>query len=193
MIRKDSALDADRPHYYSQFWIDVASGKRDLDSYQTATITEHAHDARDEAFDELDMDELEEPIEAPAAKPIKPAKPKVEPKRPEPQRPALTSLADLAKIDSLMKSSAEMDDDTVPDIESAAVGAPSSDEAIVTDFDPNALDLVPAPEEEEPVVAGDEEFGDVQYDEENEWGEDEDEPRRGSKPNKRRREPRREF
>jgi hypothetical protein len=193
MIRKDSALDTDRPHYYSQFWIDVASGKRDLDSYQAATTTEHGHDASDRAFDELNMDELEEPLEAPVARPVKPTKPKVEPKRPEPQRPALTSLADLARIDSLMKSSAEMDDDTVPDIESAALGAPGVDEAIVTDFDPNALDLTPAEEEAEPVVAGDEEFGDVQYDEEDEWGEDEDEPRRGSKPNKRRREPRREF
>ncbi len=193
MIRKDSALDTDRPHYYSQFWIDVASGKRDLDNDQTAAATEHDHDARDEAFDELDMDELEAPIEIPAAKPVKPAKPKVEPKRPEPQRPALTSLADLAKIDSLMKSSAEMDDDTVPDIESAALGAPGVGEAIVTDFDPSALDLAPEAQAEEPVVAGDEEFGDVQYDEEDEWGEDEGEPRRGSKPNKRRREPRREF
>jgi hypothetical protein len=193
MIRKDSALDTDRPHYYSQFWVDVASGKRDLSNYQAATIAERDHEARDGALDELDVDELEEPIEAPAAKPVRPAKPKVEPKRPEPQRPALTSLADLAKIDSLMKSSAEMDDDTVPDIESAALGSPSADEAIVTDFDPNALDLARGPEEEEPVTAGGEEFGDVQYDEEDEWGEDEEEPRRGSKPNKRRREPRRDY
>ncbi len=28
MIRKDSEKDSDRPHYYSQFWLDVAAGRR---------------------------------------------------------------------------------------------------------------------------------------------------------------------
>ncbi|HLX39486.1 MAG TPA: hypothetical protein VKR42_03100 [Ktedonobacteraceae bacterium] len=28
MARKDSEKDADRPHYYSQFWLDVAAGRR---------------------------------------------------------------------------------------------------------------------------------------------------------------------
>jgi hypothetical protein len=184
MIRRDSALDADRPHFYSQFWIDVASGKRTA-SATPAVITAPESDAADE---EQDDDELEEPIEVLAAKPAKPVRPKAEPKRAEPPRSALTSLADLAKIDLMMKSSAEMDDDTVPDIEGAAVGAPDAGEAIVTDFDTNALGVA-----EEPVVADEAEFGDVEYDEADEWGEDEDEPRRGSKPNKRRREPRREF
>src|SRR5579864_7475320 len=28
MTRKDSEKDAERPHYYSQFWLDVAAGRR---------------------------------------------------------------------------------------------------------------------------------------------------------------------
>src|SRR5579863_9368397 len=28
MARKDSEKDADRPHFYSQFWLDVAAGRR---------------------------------------------------------------------------------------------------------------------------------------------------------------------
>src|SRR5438132_2711827 len=28
MARKDSEKDAERPHYYSQFWLDVAAGRR---------------------------------------------------------------------------------------------------------------------------------------------------------------------
>src|ERR1700730_12499345 len=28
MTRKDSEKDADRPHYYSQFWLDIAVGRR---------------------------------------------------------------------------------------------------------------------------------------------------------------------
>jgi hypothetical protein len=28
MTRKDSDKDADRPHYYSQFWLDIAAGRR---------------------------------------------------------------------------------------------------------------------------------------------------------------------
>ncbi|HEY4387187.1 MAG TPA: hypothetical protein VGN34_22250 [Ktedonobacteraceae bacterium] len=28
MTRKDSEKDSDRPHYYSQFWLDVAAGRR---------------------------------------------------------------------------------------------------------------------------------------------------------------------
>jgi hypothetical protein len=30
MIRKDSEKDTERPHYYSQFWLDVAAGRREI-------------------------------------------------------------------------------------------------------------------------------------------------------------------
>lgn len=194
MIRKDTALDADRPHYYSQFWIDVSAGKREIGAPHSA-VAEHEDDFVDLAEPapaveaELDGAEAElapEP-ELPAAKPARPAKTKAEPKRPEPVRPALTSLADLAKIDLMMKNSAEMGDDTVPDIENAAA-APIDEEPIVTDFDPTA---VPVEAAEEPEV--EDELAEENFDEDDDWGEEEG-PRRGSKPIKRqRRESRRDF
>lgn len=192
MIRKDIALDADRPHYYSQFWIDVAAGKREIGApLPAAPEHELEHELMDmveaAATTEFEPDGAELEPEVPVAKPVRPAKAKAEPKRAEPARSALTSLADLAKIDLMMKSSAEMGDETVPDIEHAAT-APMDEEAIVTDFDPNA---VPFEEPEEPVA--EEELAEEHFDEEDDWGEEEG-PRRGSKPAKRqRREPRREF
>jgi hypothetical protein len=185
MIRKDITLDADRPHYYSQFWVDIAAGRREIGGPRTATA-ETETELEDEAPDYLtapEADELEIEEITPAVKAPRAAKPKAEPKKPEPARSALTSLADLANIDLMMKNSAAMDDDTVPDIEGAG-----SDPAIVTNFDPNAL----ATEEEAPAEAA-AEFAPEEFDEEDEWGES-DGPRRGSKPTKRRRpEPRREY
>ena len=199
MIRRDIGLDADRPHYYSQFWVDVASGKRTA-SAASATSAGEAPEAADELdgdtmapmaiVDTADLGEAEVMAEAPAPEaPARPAAKKAEPKKAEPARPALTSLADLAKIDMLMKSSAEMDSDTIPDIEGAATS--TDDLNIVTDFDPSATET----QVEEPLDEAEIEFGD-DYDEEDDWGEGEDQPRRGSKPNKRRetrREPRRDF
>lgn len=188
MIRRDTALDADRPHYYSQFWIDVAGGKREVGGPRSVTAEPEAQyeEPAAVAASSTPTPEIAEPIETPPAKVARATKPKPEPKRPE---PVLTSLADLAKIDLMMKSSAEMGEDTVPDIENAA-NVPFDEEPIVTDFD-----LTAVPVEEEPRAAADEESeGEYseEFEDEDEWG-DEEGPRRGSKPNKRRREPRREF
>lgn len=201
MIRKDTTLDPDRPHYYSQFWIDVAMGKRDIGGPRTVTAepdVEADEDLRPEPV-LADMVELEpepepepEPeVEAPVAR--TPAPKKAEPKKQEPARPSLSSLADLAKIEMLMRDSAQMDDDTVPDIEQA-VATPIEDEAIVTNF---STDTAGYAAEEEPVESLDEQIAaegfdeDFEEEEEDEWGSGG--PRRGSKPNKRRREPRRDF
>src|SRR5450755_3692930 len=35
MTRKDSEKDAERPHYYSQFWLDVAAGRRIIGTPKT--------------------------------------------------------------------------------------------------------------------------------------------------------------
>ncbi|HEV2235469.1 MAG TPA: hypothetical protein VGR57_02305 [Ktedonobacterales bacterium] len=186
MIRRESTQDADRPHFYSQFWVDIAAGRREIGGPHTATAESAEAEIDDEAPDYLTApvaDELEVEEIAPAPKAPRPAKPKAEPKKQETARPALTSLADLANIDMLMKDSAAMDDDTVPDIEGAGSGS-----AIVTDFDPSAVateDETPASEELE--------FTPDEFDEEDEWGENEG-PRRGSKPTKRRRpEPHRDY
>ena len=44
MTRKDSEKDADRPHYYSQFWLDIAAGRREIGGPKP----EDAEEANDE-------------------------------------------------------------------------------------------------------------------------------------------------
>jgi hypothetical protein len=42
MTRKDSEKDAERPHYYSQFWLDVAAGRRVIGAPKSDEGTEVA-------------------------------------------------------------------------------------------------------------------------------------------------------
>jgi hypothetical protein len=188
MTRKDTSQEMDRPHYYSQFWVDVAAGKR--------SVADVGSDAEPfEADDELPLalPEYETAVPArPAAKP-KAAKPE---KKPEPARPTITSLADLANIDLLMKNSAEMDGDEVPDLEAGAIddlapfGEPSTEETpVVTDFEVKPEDAAEAEagaEEEEDEFAGD----DFDEEEEDEWG---GTRRPGKAPKAPKRPPRRTF
>ena len=170
-IRTDSRQDSDRPHYYSQFWIDVAMGK------QSPTLPESP------AIVEDDEEDLESEILAIAPKP----EPKPEPKAKAPKaaekkpeaRPTITSLADLANIDMLMRSSAAMDEDEAPDI-SAGLGAAAGPDI--------TLDVVSPPDltssETEAIPEGFEE-----EEEDDEWGGG----RRKPKPGKAKRHERREF
>jgi hypothetical protein len=167
-IRGMGAQDSDRPHYYSQFWIDVATGKQ-----TNVAVPEIAEPTEDED------DELEKEILSLASRPepkAKVAKP-VE-RKPETRQP-LTSLADLANIDMLMKSSAAMDDDEAPDI-SAGLSADSAPD-IVFDMDNGE-------------AAGSDQYDD-EYDEDEEDEEDDDwgGGRRKSKPSKSKRHERRDF
>ena len=52
MIRKDSEKETDRPHYYSQFWLDVAAGR-------TVIGAAKAEDETDLVEDETEIPELE--------------------------------------------------------------------------------------------------------------------------------------
>jgi hypothetical protein len=179
MTRKDAAADLDRPHYYSQFWIDVAMGKRDISSAgATETVAPTDELSEPEFAPEFAPEPEPLPIAAmpaPSAVKKKPEKEKEKDKKGAP----LTSLADLASIDMLMKSSAEMEGDEIPDIEAG----PTSDLApIITDFD------VSEAEDDEPAYLADEEdadLGDTEFDEEeeDEWGN----TRKPSKPQKQQR------
>src|SRR5437762_11045814 len=40
MTRKDSEKEAERPHYYSQFWLDVAAGRKIIGGPKTADEAE---------------------------------------------------------------------------------------------------------------------------------------------------------
>jgi hypothetical protein len=157
MIRKDPAQDTDRAHYYSTFWIEVAAGRPIGQSTQ----------ATDEDLEPEETD-FEALLSAPPM--ATPAAPKPKPKPVEKKEPArsLSSLADLANIADLMSQSAQMEDDTVPDI--AAGAGEELPSEVITDFD---FGETPAEEEEEPeVLAEAEDFGeDFEEDEEEEdWG-----------------------
>ena len=52
MIRKDSEKETDRPHYYSQFWLDVAAGR-------TVIGAAKVEDETDLVEDETEISELE--------------------------------------------------------------------------------------------------------------------------------------
>jgi hypothetical protein len=162
MTRKDPAQDLERPHFYSQYWIDVASGKRDF-SVARAVEADVVPEEDEEFAAPLDT-----AISKPAPKPKKPEK------KPEPVRPTITSLADLANIDMLMRNSAEMEGE-VPDLESGDIG----------EFEPFAAEAESAPAETEystedlaEVEAADmdteeDEYGfedEFEEEEEDEWG-----------------------
>jgi hypothetical protein len=182
MSRKDTAQEVDRPHYYSQFWIDIAQGKRDLSAVRSVES-----DAEIEDLEPASFDAEPEPVVGPAPKP-KVAK--LPDKKPEPVRPVISSLADLANIDLLMKSSAEMDSDEVPDIEAGAIddlapfgqASTEAEPSIVTDFDVEAIEAEPEEVFEDSLM----ESEGFDEDEEDEWGS----TRKPSKPQKPRRQPR---
>lgn len=167
MIRRDTAQDADKVHYYSSYWIEVAMGR---EGAQTATT--------DETDEALDSDVPAEPVHtAPpvaAAPEPRPAKKTAEKKQEQPR--SLSSLADLANIDLLMRSSAEMDDETPVDL--AGDVAEDIEPVLASDFD-EAADTEVAEDEEA--------FEDFEDEEEDEWGNT-----RRAKPGKPQPKPRRE-
>ena len=185
MSRKDPTQELERPRFYSQFWLDVAAGKRDAAASPTA-------DFDTESESDLDLnEEFPEPeIPAPVRQPARGKSSKSD-KRAEPARQPITSLADLANIEMLMKNSAEMSDEQVTDLESGEIGdlgafgaEPSA--AIVTDY---PLDDLTADVDESPLGA-EEEAGAEEFDEEDEsdWGP----ARKASKGQKQRRREQRE-
>ena len=166
MIRKDPSLDTDKPHFYSQYWIDVAAGK----STASAESAELAQD------DDLDFGDDLEPVAAVPQETRPAARLKAQEKKQEQPR-SLSSLADLANIDLLMNRSAEMDEDVTPDI--AGEGG-TLEPAVTTDFD------AAAGTDDFTDEAAEDEFDDYDEDEEDdEWG-DSHRPKQG-KPKRRER------
>ncbi|HUY79870.1 MAG TPA: hypothetical protein VMV29_24070 [Ktedonobacterales bacterium] len=171
MARRDLIQDTDRPHYYSQFWIDVAQGK-EKSATAIAEPAAEADDAYPFAAEAADTFEAPEAVVAPVEvverveKPEPKSKNKPE-KKAEPAAPrSLTSLADLANIDLLMRSSAAMDDDVTPDIEAGAT--PGLDDSIVTNFDVHAINADDATAAE-PAIPADEELDFDEDEEDEEW------------------------
>lgn len=177
MIRRDSTQDAERPHYYSQYWLDVAAGR--------PTGLGRVVEAEPGADEDDDIDAFVEPPR-PEVRPVKKA---AEPKRESPR--SLSSLADLANIDILMNRSAEMQDEALTDIGVSADEAPQDTAA--TDLPDLEIEdeeaLAPADEGDE----FDEDFVDDEEEEPDEgWGGNRKGKKQPPKP-QRRRDPRQRF
>ncbi len=181
MIRRDSAQEAERPHYYSQYWLDVAAGR------PTGINRVVEAEPVDEDVDAADL--LADFPPRPESRPAAAKPPAPEPKREAPR--SLSSLADLANIDLLMNRSAEMEDETVPDIEAGA-GLRTTDEADAYAPDLDAEDVEAGSIDDEAESLDDFADEDEEEEEDDEWGGGARRPKRQTKPPKRR-EPRRGF
>ena len=150
MVRADNKQDSDQPHFYSQYWIDVASGKPGATLSSASTEIEE----EEEDLDDLAFAQPEIVTKPKASKPVE--------KKPDAAHSTLTSFADLANIELLMKSSAEMDDTLMPDITAGLDESPSAD----TSYDLSS-DLA-----EEPLEAAlpEDETYPEEDEEEDEWG-----------------------
>jgi len=173
MARKDSEKDSDRPHYYSQFWLDVAAGRRVIGAPKTNEETDMEPDTEsvilrkpgrnsDTAF----SDGLEEIISHPEVEPEFEAEEYVEP-----------------ELD-------ELEPENGVDVEDAEIPNIIVDETEIPD-----VDLAPAEEEEEPFFDEEEEEGEEEEDDLG-WGRGRKKPKPGrqvKQPKKPRREPRRGY
>lgn len=166
MVRKDSEKDSERPHYYSQFWLDIAAGRKTIGGPR----------ANDEA--DVIEPELDEPI--PLRRPARSSSshhyeaaivhPEVEPMEEEEEEFAETTPDDLGMAED------EVDEADIPNIlveEIAPEIVPVEDEVITEPLtEPLAEPLAEAAEEEE---EGEEKEEEDFYDEE----EEEEEPEGG--------------
>lgn len=53
MVRKDSEKDVERPRYYSQFWLDVAAGRRVIGGGKSTLDTDEGDTSEQEALPEV--------------------------------------------------------------------------------------------------------------------------------------------
>jgi hypothetical protein len=131
MTRKESEKDADRTHYYSQFWLDVAAGRRIIgapkpeDEGAEADVLEPSiplrKSVRSVSYDDGhdgQIDDLDERIVHPVAEPL-----------------ATPEEFEDAESDDI-------------DLEAADTETPDFQEEVVDDMDIPDMDLGPADEEE---------------------------------------------
>ncbi len=178
MARKDLEKETELPRYYSQFWLDVAAGRRVIGAGKGAEAGEDG-EGEEESAPELST-KAGKASKAPAMPPVVEAEPAGR-RQNQPLRLSGTeSLADLAAAAGLV------------DFESDEDAAAIEEEDVSEDLEPMP-EAVEAPLEEEPV---EETYGFTDlYDEEEEEEEDEEggwpSSRRGKKPHKKQEKPRR--
>lgn len=134
MTRKDTEKEAERPHYYSQFWLDVAAGRRVIGTPR--------------------MGEEAEPVEAEAPEPVAPRKAaraggqdefnNVHPADGQTETIVHPVAEPLAAPDEYIEPEAESDEDLVAGDEDLA-----EQNMVVADADIPDMDLSETQEEEQ--------------------------------------------
>ncbi len=159
MTRKDSEKDSERPHYYSQFWLDIAAGRRTIGGPKPDEEGELLDDSQEpialrrpfRSEPEEDLDEIDEPVgrgERPAvlahpvADAVSPSLDAID--EPEPDEVPLA----VDDMDSLAVNDAVEDAD-IPDVDFAA-----DEETEDEDEDEEAFEDEDEDEEDEGWVAG---------------------------------------
>jgi hypothetical protein len=152
MTRKDSEKDAERPHYYSQFWLDVAAGRRVIG-------TPKIEDGADQAEAETPV-----PEPTPLRKAGRNSTATVADGYKETRLPSVAEPAVEPEEDYVEPEEEEVElADTVDDLELPTLDADETfEDADISDLDLN-------PEEEE---AEDEDYFDDEEEEEEEEDED---------------------
>ncbi len=185
MARKDLEKETERPRYYSQFWLDVAAGRRVIGGGKSAQEAEEAETGEDESAPELSSKAGKAP-KSTATPPVVEADSPAGRRTPgQPLRlSGAESLADLAAAAGLI------------DVESRQDSSSLEEEEVIEDLEPlpevEGTALAEEPEEE---LYSYESFYDEEEEEEEEdsWGAS----RRGKKRKKsekpRRREKGRDF
>ena len=123
MIRKDSEKDSERPHYYSQFWLDVAAGRAVIGGPKSGEELDVVEPEQEPAIENADetapfieehdisdsfpLDGHVETIAPPVAKPIAAPEEFIEPE------PEETQVA----VDDPDFEHVELQDSEIPDVE----------------------------------------------------------------------------
>jgi hypothetical protein len=160
MTRKDPEKEPERPHYYSQFWLDVAAGRRTIGSKSASSETE----------DETERELPEPPKSSRSTRDGSASATRRSGAAAEPVRGGLTSLADLGLV---IGGHDTQDAETEATLDEETADMASSLPDIAIDADLDDLDALAEEEgfaEEEPEE--DLDFDDTFFDEEeeDEWG-----------------------
>ncbi len=143
MTRKDSEKDSERPHYYSQFWLDVAAGRRiigapkleegeagESDSETLEVVPQHraAQVSEAETYDDghVASNGYAEQVMHPVAEPLATPEEFI-----EPQEDALDLVADAA--DETDYQDAAVDDTDIPDMDLNPIEEGGEDEDFFED------------------------------------------------------------
>ncbi len=167
MTRKDSEKDADRPHYFSQFWLDIAAGRREIGGPRP---------------EDAEADELDVPEPAPARKAGRTSAASLRETR-------ASAIVEPAVEEEEFEQEDEVDEDELPNIVLDEVSEPEEAEIIEEEK------IVEEPVEEEPEE--EEFYDEEEEEDEEEWGRGRKKAkpiRQAVKPAKKpKREPRRSF